>query len=354
MSDEVQAAQSAAKKDDKKPALIGNRGGKRTASNPKSQGSVVNQGAARPSSRSSNKKPAAPESGSDTASRKVNESSKKLEQRAKGNGGKSTQHRKAQSSAVPRSNNSTQTKPSSPPVQTEASEALSSLQRVINDLKSTSPAPPPAHGSTLPINAPVFQPGAIAFPGSNSFDPKHRKGGSLGAPGHAGNLNSFSPHLGSMMEDAEDIGNASLEEGEISEQVYPQHQPRAQSQSFVAPRFAALAAQEQDAVGPTGRPQLAPNFMFGARKQRNSVPPINEEDAGFQFPTQQVFPSDVHPTDPLHRKTESGEITGIMAEQVGYHMHGIFVTNCYPDCVAEPDRGIATATASVVSTAARL
>ena len=124
-----------------------------------------------------------------------------------------------------------------------------------------------------------------------------------------------------MMEDVEE--GASLEEGEIQDRFYPQqgHQPRSQSQSFVAPRFAALAAQqEQEAVGPTGRPQLAPNFMFGARKRGQPMgPPISEEDIGFQFPQQQQqFPTDI-PQEGNHRKTDSGEITGIMAEQVSYY-----------------------------------
>jgi protein SSD1 len=98
-----------------------------------------------------------------------------------------------------------------------------------------------------------------------------------------------------------------------------------QSQTFVAPRFAALAQQDQsDAMGPTGRPQLAPGFLFGARRRTTSnipmAPPINEEDVGFQFPQQQqqqaFLPEDVIPQTSMHRKTDSGEITGIMAEQV--------------------------------------
>lgn len=183
-------------------------------------------------------------------------------------------------------------------------------------------APPQGH-SSLPPNAPVFQPGATAYPGSNPGDPKHRKAISLGASGLSGNFNSFSPHLGAMMEDAEDGVNASFEEGEIQETYYsqPGHQPRSQSQSFMAPRFAALAAQQEqaDSVGPTGRPQLAPNFMFGARKHGAPLgPPINEEDVGFQFPQQhqQNFQPDLATHEQTHRKTDSGEITGIMAEQV--------------------------------------
>jgi len=131
-----------------------------------------------------------------------------------------------------------------------------------------------------------------------------------------------------MIEDAEDIGT--FEEGEIQERFYPQpsHQPRSQSQSFMAPRFAALAAQqEQDSVGPTGRPQLAPGFMFGARKRAGLMgPPIDEEDAGFQFPQQgqhgqQGFAAEISQQgQQTHRRSESGEITGIMAEQVKFYL----------------------------------
>ncbi|TEB35698.1 RNB-domain-containing protein [Coprinellus micaceus] len=49
-------------------------------------------------------------------------------------------------------------------------------------------------------------------------------------------------------------------------------------------------------------------------------PAINEEDVGFQFPQQQNFEqqADFTPNNPTHRKGESqsGEITGIMAEQI--------------------------------------
>ena len=48
-------------------------------------------------------------------------------------------------------------------------------------------------------------------------------------------------------------------------------------------------------------------------------PPINEEDVGFTFPqqhAQQNFAMDA-PSENAHRRTESsGEISGIMAEQV--------------------------------------
>ncbi|THV08492.1 RNB-domain-containing protein [Dendrothele bispora CBS 962.96] len=174
--------------------------------------------------------------------------------------------------------------------------------------------------SNLPVNAPVFQPSGTVFPGIGNNDAKHRKAASLGASALSGNFNSFSPHLGAMMEDAED-GGVPMEEGEIQEPYYPTpgHQQRSQSQSFTAPRFAALAQQDQgDSIGPTGRPQLAPNFMFGAKKRSigSMGPPINE-DVGFQFPQQQPnYAPDVSPLETGHRKSDSGEITGIMAEQI--------------------------------------
>ncbi|KAF9464500.1 hypothetical protein BDZ94DRAFT_1321140 [Collybia nuda] len=338
------------KKDEKKSLTSSNNRGasKRNVSNPSNSKPVSansTQGS-RPTSRSSNKKvsmsaaPAEP----DTISRKSADSTKKSDQQRNKNpssGSRGTAHRKVQPSAPqagrnnsPREQLAKQASP--PPVQSqESSDALSSLQRVIADLKTTSPTqPPPSNNSfslpvpqghsNLPVNAPVFQPGAAAYPGSNVIDPKHRKAISLGTS-HSGNFNSFSPHLGSMIEDVEDVtGAPSFEEGEIPEQynVQPNHQPRSQSQSFVAPRFAALAAQQEqtDSVGPTGRPQLAPGFMFGARKRGNGPmgPPISEEDLGFQFPQQQQqnYHMD-HGTHELsHRKTGSGEITGIMAEQI--------------------------------------
>ncbi|XP_006460291.1 hypothetical protein AGABI2DRAFT_192038 [Agaricus bisporus var. bisporus H97] len=152
-------------------------------------------------------------------------------------------------------------------------------------------------------------------------DQKHRKAASLGNSALSGNFNSFSPHLGATIEED---GNGSYEEGEIPERfITPSsHQLRSQSQSFVPPRFAALAAQQQehfDAVGPTGRPQLAPDFMFGASQRKRAPqvgPSINEEDVGFQFPQQNQAPTEFPGQDVSQRKAESGEITGIMAEQI--------------------------------------
>jgi len=175
-----------------------------------------------------------------------------------------------------------------------------------------------------------------------------------------------------MMEDVEDGGgNAAYEDGEIQEGYYQQsgHQPRSQSQSFMAPRFAALAAQQEqaDSMGPTGRPQLAPGFMFGARRRGVSgpmAPPINEDDLNFQFPQQQQQPQqnfgpDSSHNDQAHRKSESAEIGGIMAEQVRIfelffeqHRDTDMSSLLATDCTAESDRGTTAATAGSLSTTA--
>ncbi|KIK68095.1 hypothetical protein GYMLUDRAFT_36925 [Collybiopsis luxurians FD-317 M1] len=333
MSDQVTSqANPSAKKDDKKPASTNNRGAKRTVSNPNKSASNPNnaQASARPSSRSSNKKPGqAPESGSESASRKGSDTGKKPEQQRKNTGGGNRSQQTHRKGSASQANRRDAKSSPAPPQNNESSDALSSLQRVIADLKTTSPQPsqnPTSMGmsaatSNLPVNAPAFQPGSNSFAGN--LDPKHRKVQSLGASGLSGNFNSFSPNLGSMMEDAEDASSIPLEEGEIPGNFYasPGHQMRSQSQSFTAPRFAALAAQQEqnDQIGPTGRPQLAPNFMFGGAKKRpgGMGPPINE-DIGFQFPQQQQqnYQSEMPSHESAHRKSDSGEITGIMAEQI--------------------------------------
>lgn len=358
MTDDItpQTQQPPPKKDEKKPTSGNSRGGPKKNvhnSRPSAGGAASAQNGPRPSSRTGNKKStssitAAVESGSDTTSRKGSDAGKKPEPRNKPQGGAAARpaaHRKSQGSASQGARNNSissankQSTSPPPPASKESSDALSSLQSLIADLKTTSPVQPSVPNtfamsvqqglsSTLPPNAPVFQPGAAAYPGPNFADPKHRKAASLGASGLSSNFSSFSPHLGAMMEDAEDAnGNASYEDGEVQENYYhqPGHQPRAQSQSFMAPRFAALAAQQEqaDSVGPTGRPQLAPGFMFGARARNGPMgPPINEEDVGFQFPQQQQqhFQSEA-PRE--HRKSDSGEITGIMAEQVSYSLVSI-------------------------------
>lgn len=156
-----------------------------------------------------------------------------------------------------------------------------------------------------------------------------------------------------------------MEEGEIQESV-PQtgHQRRSLSQNFTAPRFAALAAQQEqgEIVGPSGRPQLAPNFMFGARRRPSSAmpmgPPISEEDVGFQFPQQQTQPSYSLDTglDANRRKPDNTtEISGIMAEQVSrlrIIVPGVLFVNIIPDRTTEPDRSPPTATAGTIQAAA--
>ena len=209
----------------------------------------------------------------------------------------------------------------------ETSDALSSLQRVIADLKTASPAVQPSAipqtevVSSLPLNAPIFQPGMQAWPSSTqSIDQaRHRKAASVGASYMNNSLATFAPNLGVMMEDAE--GPDAYEETD----AFNQHTPgrRSLSQSFTAPRFAALAQQDRtEVLGPTGRPQLAPGFMFGGGPRRRGSsngpvgPPIDEEDMSFQFPQQQARPLD---GQGLPRQDDSGgEITGIMAEQVEY------------------------------------
>ncbi|KAG6837429.1 hypothetical protein H0H93_009523 [Arthromyces matolae] len=348
MTDELTPQpQPQAKKDEKKPISTSsqNRGAnKRNVSNPSGPKPVTgapNQGP-RPSSRTSNSSKrtggaSQPESGSESTARRPSETGKRPDHPRKpsqsGNSGRVQSHRKSQASpsqggryTASKDQGVAKQSPSPPPQPKEGSDALSSLQRVIADLKTTSPVQPSANHNGFAVtqpqgnpnmasSAPAFQPGAAS-------DGKHRKAASL-ASGLSGNFSSYSPHLGAMMEDAEDdTRNASIEEGEIRRQ--PGFQPRSHShsQSFVAPRFAALAAQQEqvEAVGPTGRPQLAPGFMFGARKRSVGLgPAISEEDAGFQFPQQQQqlnYDISHESARPAHRKSESGEITGIMAEQI--------------------------------------
>lgn len=354
-SSHQQAAQTGpvSKKEEKRPASGGGGGQnngnrKRNASRTTSMSaSNGNANVPRPSSRASNKSinkkgPSNPPTGTESGSesRKGNEP-RRNEQRGKSQGGANARgsgHRKGQSSAQNRQGGNKPNVPQpkqqsnspAPPTIADNSDALSSLQRVINDLKTT-PNPsstPNAQTSNLPANAPVFQPGASAFPGTqaqNEQPPRHRKAASLGTAGNPA-YNSYSPNLGSMMEDVEEGQSFPMEEGEINEGPYPAgHQRRSLSQSFTAPRFAALAAQQEgEVVGPTGRPQLAPGFMFGARRRPSQSlntpmgPPINEEDVGFQFPQQQQQQNfDIASGEMNQRKNDGGpEISGIMAEQV--------------------------------------
>ncbi|KAH9077184.1 SSD1 protein [Lactarius deliciosus] len=347
MTDEQQdTSNKDGRKPSSNPASGTNRGQRRNPSISKPSNS-----AAQPSKSGSGKKPGTPATESGSENGKKPNDGKKSEQRRQpqsGGGQGKANHRKGQSTASQNSRNNngqSANKPgASAPPPPDSSDALSSLQRVIADLKTTSPPnqPAPLAGNTLPTsasapivqtttsnlpaNAPVFQPGASIYPPPSASEPppRHRKAASMGMAGLSSNFGNFAPHLGSMREDVED-GQNGYEEGEIQESLYstqPQgHHPRSQSQSFTAPRFAALAQQEQqqnDIMGPSGRPQLAPNFMFGARNRVGNImaPSINEEDAGFQFPQQQQQQS-YSDQDVLQRRNEgSGEIRGIMAEQI--------------------------------------
>lgn len=380
MTDEHALRKDDPKKSTSTPSVP--RGSKRTLSNARPSSAAGNlPGAPRPSSRTGNKKvptlaPGGTESGSES-NKKPTEARKTDLPRNKtqpGGGQRNGNHRNRQPSSSQANRSSAakdrtsmgQSSSPAPASASESSDALSSLQRVIADLKTATPnqvsppnnslaasihAPP---SSSLPPNAPVFQPGASGFPASLSDAARHRKAASLGASALSGNFNSFSPHLGAMIEDVEDGTGVSFEDGEISEGFFAGsgHQARSQSQSFMAPRFAALAAQqEQDILGPTGRPQLAPNFMFGARRRTSSnVPmgPLNEEDVGFQFPQQQNQPPETV-REQSYRRPEN-DITGIMAEQVCITVsRSLFrLIFCLLDCPSKPDRGSsATATSSL-------
>lgn len=358
MTDEImpQTQHTLSQKDDKKQqssngsAPQGSNRQPPKKNGPSSRSTSISAGAGNPrpssrsSNRSSNRKPSnaqgAADSGSESTNARKNNNNGDGRPRGKSQTGRGGQqgggHKKGQSTAQGNrgqvGNNRPKQPSPIPPTASESSDALSSLQRVIADLKTTSPPNPQVNPqslaavSTLPANAPIFQPGATAFPGSAPEPPpRHRKAASLGASSHGASM-GYSPNLGSMMEDVEDgQGIPIIEEGEIPENAYQTgHQRRSLSQSFNPPRFQALAAQQQqeqgEVLGPTGRPQLAPGFMFGARRRPSSNltmgPPINEEDVGFQFP-QQNQASNFGNLDDGHRKPdERGDISGIMAEQV--------------------------------------
>lgn len=346
MTDEVTPAshqQNALKTQEKKSNVSNNsnRGGKRSSSQgkpgqPNGRGSPAGQ---RPSSRGSVKKgTSSVGDGVSDGGRKNNDPKKSEARKPQGSrSGGATPKRPQTANAIP--NSKATPNAMQPPSSGDSSIALSSLQKVITDLKSISPptnsaannssshSPAPSIPSSLPANAPVFQPGAQAYPGPAAPDlMRHRKAASMGA--HApGNYNSFSPALGATMEDLEDLrGNSSFEEGEILD--IPANassgQTRPPLQNFTAPRFAALAQQEQGDSGASGRPQLAPGFMFGRRRASanpsNLGPPIGEEDMGFQFPQQ----SQTYADEPIgHARAGSGgEISGIMAEQVRASISG--------------------------------
>ena len=392
MTDEVtpQTQQSAPKKDEKRPNNANNQqggGGQRAPKkNPsRSVSTSGNAGPPRPSSGAGNRRNVSNPPGnndSNAESRKGNnDNARRFDRggRPQGNGAgrggggrKSSQSsRQGNRDSVSRQNSNKQSSSSPAPTATAlaptssegGTDALSAIQRAIADLKTSTPSnAPPANASipasqsvsNLPANAPIFQPGAASYPGIAANEaPRHRKAASLGAGSLANNYSNFQPGFGSMMEDVieEGPGGASYEEGEIPDNNFQTglQQRRSLSQSFTAPRFAALAAQhdQPDSVGPSGRPQLAPSFVFGARRRPSNHlsmgPPISEEDANFQFPQQHV-PQDFNinaPSEPTHRKTESqGEISGIMAEQVSYiydSIHFISMLIMTADRDPEPD-----------------
>jgi len=149
MTDEPSSQTQPLQKEEKKPSSSGNnRGSKRQPSN--SSNLRGGTSGARLASGGSNKKAltnSAAESGSDTPSRKGdgNGNNKKQEQqRGKNQTGsvRGSGHRKGQTSASHGTRNASLTKQSPCPalVQSESSDALSSLQRVIQDLRTASPA----------------------------------------------------------------------------------------------------------------------------------------------------------------------------------------------------------------------
>lgn len=353
------------KKEDKKPTSGGGHRSKKSNASRSNAGpgnsnaSGAVPGGPRPSSRGSNKKAGGSTSAetSDSNKKKDSEAKKpndgrKLEQRnnnsntnsasrnsnqgrGNGGGGGNSNHKKGQSQSASRQNGSSNnggSKDAKPPSTTpvpvpgsESTDALTSLQRVITDLKSISPPSQPSVVSNLPPTAPVFQPGTSGLPAVAAAAAKHRKAASLGsqvnnAPVFPPLSQRFSP-MASMQEDNE--GQQSFEEGEISEEAFIQSSfPR--PGSLTAPRFAAFGAgqgQQGEVLGASGRPQLAPTFRFGARRRAASnvppAPPINEEeDAGFQFPQQNQQPDfTLEQPVPPNNETRS-QIPNIMREQV--------------------------------------
>ncbi|KIJ56793.1 hypothetical protein M422DRAFT_773554 [Sphaerobolus stellatus SS14] len=309
MSDETPQP-SMVKKDEKKPtgpSGNNNRSKRPSVSKPATNnnnngGGSNSGGAPRPSSRGSNKKE---EKKPEKPQGVRNE---QQQPRGGGNGNRGQNqgrgnHRKGQSQSTRGSKDVKQgpPQPSAPvPVPgAEGSDGLSSLQRVINELKSTSP---PSQTSTmasaatsnLPPNAPVFQPGATGYPNASpaavAASARHRKAASLGsytAPPNPYAMPQYSSRLGSMAEDNEDARTPQqqhFEEGEIP--------------------------QGADNLGPSGRPMLAPTFTFGARRRNASNaplgPPISEDDAGFQFPQQNQQPE--FQPEPQHQEPPNSDI----------------------------------------------
>jgi protein SSD1 len=379
-----------AKKEEKKSAWAtggGNRS-KKAPSSSKPASGPANPGGPRPASRGSNKKPpGAASSQTDSndgskkkdgdAKKKDGGDNKKADQRgarsqsqSRGGGSGGGNHRKSQTSQstagrqgggnVPKESKPAASAPVPVPG-ADNSDALTSLQRVITDLKSISPPSQPSAisssasmpipqtlvSSNLPPNAPIFQPGAAGFPAPGAAaaeSARHRKAASLGShgsgvPGYPHQMFQFSSQLGAMMEDNEDIRTPQqqqqFEEGEIPEQIYGQQPfPRgSQPPGFAAPRFAALAGQQQpqqqeqgEVIGPSGRPRLAPTFTFGTQRRAASNvplgPPILEgDDIGFQFPQQQNQQPDYQAESPQQQNNNNGgdnrgQLPDLMREQV--------------------------------------
>jgi protein SSD1 len=216
--------------------------------------------------------------------------------------------RKQPSTANQRPNNKDAASPAATSPGEGGSSALSNLQKAIADLKAmpNSGNQPPSAGATQPVpptqstltpSAPPFHPSSFVAP-APEVPPRHRKAQSMGPTpqqqiqSYSG-LGQYTPGLDSMNEDGE---------FQPTETVSPlaqfgRHQAMG---SFTAPRFAALQGQGAQSPGEgasSGRPQLSPGFQFGTKRRTNSVsigPPINEEDASFQFPQTPQTPQSAH------------------------------------------------------------
>lgn len=275
------------------------------------------------------------------------------------------------------------------------------MERAITDIKpmpsaqaasqqqNPAPAAPQqalsAQGSTLGLNAPVFQPGASVYPtpgAPTDLPPRHRKSastgshsspGSFASPSFASPLQNFSPNLHSMREDVAEEGEIDEASAQYQAQQFQQQGAQPSVGAFSAPRFAALAHQQQQAqagqqesevLGPSGRPQLAPTFQFGARRRTATGgpaggPAITEDDLGFQFPQQQHYqPESQNPSSQqpqAHRRTGS-EVSGMLAEQVCASLLTCIGTGLIYgslDCLASSNRSTSGAAATAFAAANR-
>lgn len=202
-------------------------------------------------------------------------------------------------------------------------DALSSLKRVIGDLKQIPPG-----ATSVNSAAPAASDGA--------GPPRHRKSASTGNTGLGASYSTggFSNRLGSMQEDAED-GFSHVEsedydgqpgfnqpgqnaQGNLGARAF-QHQPMG---SFSAPRFQQRQAEptlgvQGEYIDSSGRAQLAPNFTFGGNRRRvpSGAPSAtdNGEDVAFQFPPQQFeVPNPARRTE----ASVSANPGALLAEQV--------------------------------------